>query len=103
MKYSNSSLIPSLLSRNSIYSHLLDNSQKAMLSLYFNSSFLAKPCKLQIYFTHDCTTSQCFPKSTETGFNLPTSHLYTFFCKLCQPFEHFPVHHYLDHHHLILN
>ena len=35
-------------------SYLVENSQKAMLNVYFKSRFSMKPSKFVTYFSHDC-------------------------------------------------
>ena len=53
-KYWNCSLVPSLVAKNSFYSYLVENSQKAPLNFLFQSRFSVKPSKFPIYFAHDC-------------------------------------------------
>ena len=54
MKYSNCSLVPSLLVKDSIRSYFVENSQKAMINVLFKLRLSVKPSKFSVYFVHDC-------------------------------------------------
>ena len=59
-KYWNCSLVPSLVAKNSFYSYLVENSQKAPLNFLFKSRFSVKPSKFPIYFAHDCISHRLY-------------------------------------------
>ena len=54
MKYSNCSLVLSLLAKGSIRSYFVENSQKAMINVLFKSRLSVKPSKFSVYFVRDC-------------------------------------------------